>query len=178
MAPPKAARRSRKRRAAGKTPRAVASPRRDRAAQTAQRGARAERAQRQARSDSTYGERPPSPFGKVPVSEVAILAGAVALLVGWLNRSGFTLVVGALVCAVGVVEVTAREHFSGYRSHSTLLAAVAAVIVETVLGIVVAPHDRLLLLIVVVPVFAATFKVLRDRFTVARQARVRAIPPA
>jgi hypothetical protein len=139
---------------------------------------RTARAQRQARTDTTYGERPASPFGAVPVSEVAILAGAVALLVGWLNRSGVTLVVGALVCALGVVEVTGREHFSGYRSHSTLLAGVVAVAVETVLGVIVAPHDRLLLLIVVVPVFATTFKVLRDRFVIARQARVRAIPPA
>jgi hypothetical protein len=178
MASPKAARRSRKKRSAGTTPRAVASPRRDRAAQDARRSARAARAQRQSRSDSTYGERPESLFGAVPVSEIAIFAGAIALVVGWLNRSGVTLVVGVLVCALGVVEVTAREHFSGYRSHSTLLAGIVAIAVETVLGIVVAPHNRLLLLIIVVPVFAVAFKVFRDRFTIARQARVRAIPPA
>lgn len=178
MATQKAARRSRKRRSPGKAPRAVASPRRERTAQSAQRTDRTARAQRQARSDPTYGERPASPFGAVPVSEIAILAGAVALLVGWLNRNGVTLVVGVVVCALGVVEVTAREHFSGYRSHSTLLAGLVAVAVMTVLGIIVAPHNRLLLLIIAVPAFGATFKVLRDRFTIARQARVRAIPPA
>jgi hypothetical protein len=178
MATQKAARRSRKRRSAGKPPRAVASPRRERAAQTAQRTERTARAQRQARSDPTYGERPASPFGAVPVSEIAILVGALALLVGWLNRSGVTLVVGVVVCALGVVEVTAREHFSGYRSHSTLLAGLVAVAAMTVVGIIVTPHNRLLLLIIAVPAFGATFKVLRDRFTIARQARVRAIPPA
>jgi hypothetical protein len=178
MATPKAARRSRKRHSAGKAPRAVASQRRERTEQTALREQRGVRARRQARSDPTYGQRPPSPFGGLPVSEVAIFAGAVALLVGWLNRSGFTLVVGVVVCALGVIEVTAREHFSGYRSHSTLLAAILAVAVETGLGLLLHPSNRLLLLIVVVPVFALAFKGLRDRFTVARQARVRAIPPA
>ena len=36
------------------------------------------------------------------------------------------LAVGALVCGLGVTEVTAREHFSGFRSHSALLAAFPA----------------------------------------------------
>lgn len=179
MATPKStARRSRKRRTAGKAPRAVRSERRERAVQTERRSERAVHAQRQARSDPTYGERPESPFGGLPVSEVAIAAGAVALLFGWLNQSGVTLVVGVVVCALGVLEVTAREHFSGYRSHSTLLAAIVAVAVETGLGVLFAPRNRLLLLIVIVPVFAAMFKLLRDRFTIARQTRVRAIPPA
>ena len=82
MATQKAARRSRKRRAAGKAPRAVrlAAARADRSARSSTE--RAARAQRQARSDPTYGERPPSPFGGLPVSEIAIFAGAVALLVG------------------------------------------------------------------------------------------------
>jgi hypothetical protein len=156
----------------------VASTRRDHAAQTARQSERVARAQRQSRSDSTYGERPDGLFGAIPVSEIAIFAGALALLVGWVNRSGVTLVVGVVVCGLGVAEVTAREHFSGYRSHSTLLAGIVAIVVETVLGIVVAPHNRLLLLIIVVPVFAGAFKVFRDRFILARQARVRAIPPA
>ena len=173
MATPKAARRSRKRRSAGKAPRAVRSERRARVAQSSGRAARE---QRQGRSDPTYGQRPASPFGGLPVAEVAIFAGAIALLVGWLEQSSVALVVGVVVCALGVIEVTAREHFSGYRSHSTLLAGMVAVAVETGLGVVVAPSNRLLLLIVVIPVFAAAFKVLRDRFTIARQARVRAIP--
>jgi hypothetical protein len=172
MATPKAARRSRKRRSAGKAPRAVASERRARVAQSSGRGGRE---QRQGRSDPTYGARPASPFGGVPVAEVAIFAGAVALLVGWLEQSSIALVIGVLVCVLGVIEVTAREHFSGYRSHSTLLAGIAAVAVETGLGLIVAPSNRLLLLIVVIPVFATSFKLLRDRFTIARQARVRAI---
>ena len=90
-------------------------------------------AQREARSQrqlGTEGERPPSPFGGFPVSEIAILAGLVAVVV-WLIRGGTaTLVVGLVVCTLGVLEVTAREHFSGYRSHTTLLAAMPAVAIS------------------------------------------------
>jgi hypothetical protein len=120
-----------------------------------------------------YGERPPSRFGGVPASEIAIFAGAVGFVVGVLSGGGPALVVGAIVCGLGVLEVTAREHFSGYRSHSLLLAAYPTVAVET--GVVLLfgiPSQRLLLLVLIAPVFAGVFWFLRKRFLVARQARV------
>jgi uncharacterized protein (DUF58 family) len=86
--------------------------------------------------------------------------------------------VGLIVLALGVLEITAREHFAGYRSHTTLLAAIPTVAVETVLALTVgAPGNRALLLIAIVPVFALLFYLLRRRFLSARQARV-ARPPA
>jgi hypothetical protein len=42
--------------------------------------------------------------------------------------------------------------------------------------LLVAPHERLALVVVMVPVFGVVFTLLRRRFTVARQARVRALP--
>jgi hypothetical protein len=126
----------------------------------------------------TYGERPPSPFGGLPVSEIAIFAGAVGLIIGLIQGAGAALIVGVIVCTLGVVEVTAREHFSGYRSHATLLAALPAVGVEVALVTLVGqPSSRGLLLLVVVPVYAVLFWLLRKRFQTARQARV-ARPPA
>ena len=120
-----------------------------------------------------YGERPPSPFGGLPVSEVAILAGAIALIVGFAQRGGPALVVGVVVCTLGVLEFTSREHFSGYRSHATLLAAVVVVALELlVVALVGAPRQRFLLLLVIVPVWGVLFWLLRRRFAVARQARV------
>ncbi len=91
-----------------------------------------------------------------------------------------TLVVGIAVVTLGVLEVTAREHFSGYRSHATLLAAIPAVALG--IGVVsLAGTDRQdrapVLLAVAVPVFAFLFWLLRKRFQIARQARV-ARPPA
>ncbi len=139
----------------------------------------ASRQERRARSPmGAYGERPPSPFGGLPVSEIAIFAGAVGLIVGLIQGGGPALIVGVGVCTLGVVEVTAREHFSGYRSHATLLAALPAVGVEVALVTLVGtPSSRLLLLLVVVPVYAVLFWFLRKRFQAARQARV-ARPPA
>jgi hypothetical protein len=125
----------------------------------------------------TYGDPPPNPFGGVPVSEIAILAGGVAVLVGLVTAATQVLIVGIVVCTLGVLEFTAREHFSGYRSHTTLLAAVPAVAV----GIALIALDsssltRAVLLPVVLAVFALLFWLLRNRFRVARQARI-ARPP-
>jgi hypothetical protein len=108
---------------------------------------------------------------------VAIFAGAVGLIVGLIQRGGPALVVGVIVCTLGVLEVTSREHFSGYRSHTTLLAAIPAVGLEVaVVALIGAPRQRLLLLLVIVPVYAVVFWSLRKRFRTARQARV-ARPP-
>ena len=72
-----------------------------------------------------------------------------------------------------MLEVTAREHFTGYRSHSTLLAAIPAVALEAgVVAVFGSPSQRALLIVFVAPVFAVLFWLLRRRFAVARQARV------
>ncbi|WP_249009157.1 hypothetical protein [Conexibacter sp. DBS9H8] len=145
-----------------------------RRAQREARVAAASRASAQAsRSLGTYGERPASIFAPLPVSEIAILAGIVAVVIGFLNRGGPALEVGVIVAGLGVVEFTARDHFSGYRSHTTLLAAVPAVIVE-VLFVVLAgvPQQRFLLFAPVIPVFALSFWGLRRAFAIARHARV------
>ena len=126
----------------------------------------------------TVGERPPGLFGGVPVSELAILAGGIAFVVGMVRGGGPALYVGLIVLALGVVEFTAREHFSGYRSHTTLLAAIPSLAVATALEVTVgAASNRVLLVAVAVPLFALLFYLLRRRFMVARQARL-ARPPA
>jgi len=120
-----------------------------------------------------YGERPASPFGGLPVSELAILAGAVALVVGVIHQGGAALAGGLILCLLGVTEVTAREHFSGYRSHTVLLAAVPAVVAEFVIALTVGPpRIKALLLVPVAGVFAVCWWFLRRRFLVARQARL------
>ena len=126
-----------------------------------------------------YGERPPGPFGGMPVSEIAIFVGAIGLIVGLIQGGEAALITGIAVCTLGVVEITAREHFSGYRSHTILLSALPAVAAEVAfVAIVGEPNPRLLLLLVIVPVFSVTFWFLRKRFLVARQARVARPPTA
>ena len=130
----------------------------------------------EARSDrtlGTVGERPAGIFGGVPVSEVAIFAGLILLVVGMIKHGGAALEVGIIVMALGVTEVTAREHFSGFRSHATLLALMPAVIVEAVYALVVGvPEQRILLVVPAIPIFALCYWLLRRHFRVARHARV------
>ncbi|MGI8506332.1 MAG: hypothetical protein ACR2MK_05920 [Solirubrobacteraceae bacterium] len=176
MASQKSRRSSRKRRNAAAAPRAVPSTRRDERAE--RRTAAARELRRGQRQLGREGERPESPFGGLPVSEVAILIGFVALVIGFIQGGGPVVVVGVVICALGVVEVTAREHFSGYRSHATLLAAIPAVAIEaTGVALFGAPRQRALVLVVAAPVFGLLFWLLRRRFLAARQARV-ARPPA
>jgi hypothetical protein len=121
----------------------------------------------------TYGERPPSPFGGLPVSEIAIAGGVVALVFGVIRQGGPALIGGVVLCLLGVIEVTAREHFSGYRSHTVLLAGIPAVVAEFVIVLTVGPPAvRVLLLVPVAAVFGACAWFLRRRFLVARQARL------
>jgi hypothetical protein len=175
VASQKSKRRSRKPQAGRRAaPRAVAS------------GRRLERAERQAgrrratAQDTTgaVGERPASPFGGLPISELAIFAGIVGLVVGLITGGEPAMVVGAIVCGLGVTEVTAREHFSGFRSHCTLLAAVPAVVAEVAFALFVGvPSQRVLLLGPLIVVWVPCFWLLRRTFRTARHARL-ARPPA
>jgi len=104
--------------------------------------------------------------------------GGLATLVGLASGAAPVLVTGIIICTLGVVEVTAREHFSGYRSHATLLAGVPAVAAGVaMIALFGGSLKRGQLLIVVVPVFAVLFWLLRKRFRTARQARI-VKPPA
>jgi hypothetical protein len=125
------------------------------------------------RTLGTVGERPAGIFGGVPVSEFAILGGLVLLVIGMLNHGGAALEVGIILMALGVTEVTAREHFSGFRSHATLLAFMPAVIVEAVYALVFgAPQQRILIVLPALPVFGICYWFLRRHFRVARHTRV------
>jgi hypothetical protein len=167
---------SKRKRRSGAAPRAVPSQRRE---QRAERTAVADRDRRAGqRMLGTVGERPASPFGGLPVSEIAILAGGVAFVVGGIpvlsgHAPGPALIVGILVVALGVIEVTGREHFSGYRSHTTLLAAIPTVGLEVLLVATAGSRTtRGALLVVIVPVFGGLFYVLRRAFIAARQRRI------
>jgi hypothetical protein len=174
MAGQRSKRRSRKRRRTAAAPRAVPAPRREHRNEREVR-AREDR-QRTSRADPR-GERPPSPFGGIPVSETAIFAGLIAVLVGYLNRGSPALVGGIVLCGLGVLEVTAREHFAGFRSHTILLAAIPTVGVEYLLvQVMPSAWPRETALIGDAIVFGLLFWLLRGRWARARQARM-ARPP-
>jgi uncharacterized integral membrane protein len=78
-------------------------------------------------------DRPPAPWGAVPLAELVILAGIVSLIIGIVGQHPTAIGIGVALAGLGGIEVAIREHFAGYRSHSTLLAG--AVFVFTVGGL-------------------------------------------
>jgi hypothetical protein len=74
-------------------------------------------------------ERPPAPWGSFPLAELTVLAGIVLLVVGIVGRDPKLLGLGVVLAGLGGLEVAVREHFAGYRSHTTLLAGTVFVLV-------------------------------------------------
>jgi uncharacterized integral membrane protein len=74
-------------------------------------------------------ERPPAPWGSFPLAELSVLAGIIALVAGVVSKSPTTIGIGVVLAALGGLEVSAREHFAGYRSHTTLLSGTVFVLV-------------------------------------------------
>jgi hypothetical protein len=78
-------------------------------------------------------ERPSAPWGSFPLAELTILVGIVVLVIGFASQSPTAIGIGAVLGALGGLEVSVREHLAGYRSHTTLLAGTAFVLVTGVL---------------------------------------------
>ncbi len=78
-------------------------------------------------------ERPPAPWGSFPLAELTILAGIIVLAIGIFGQSPAAIGVGVVLAGLGGLEVSVREHFAGYRSHTTLLAGLVFVLVTGLL---------------------------------------------
>jgi hypothetical protein len=111
-------------------------------------------------------ERPPAPWGSFPLSELVILLGIVLILWGAARGSGGEeMIAGGLVIAsLGGGELALREHMAGFRSHSSLLAGVAAFVAVTVVALGLGPVRVWVLVALGVAVFAATFYAMRELF--------------
>jgi hypothetical protein len=108
-------------------------------------------------------ERPPAPWGSFPLAELSVLAGIVSLVIGVVGTSPTAIGVGVVLAGLGGLEVSAREHFAGYRSHTTLLAGTVFVVVTGALfylaGLILA-----IALAIGITAFAASFYALRRAF--------------
>lgn len=65
----------------------------------------------------------------MPLAELVIFAGIVALVIGVIGGNPTLIGVGVALAGLGGFEVAIREHFAGWRSHTTLLAGAAFVLV-------------------------------------------------
>jgi hypothetical protein len=110
--------------------------RRQRAASTAETsdrrevvgGAAATRAR--ARTGRGADERPPAPWGSFPLVELVVLVALAMLIAGAFvggSRGATLLGTGLVLGSLAGLELSIREHFGGYRSHTTLLSGAVAV---------------------------------------------------
>jgi len=78
-------------------------------------------------------EQPPAPWGSFPLVELCVLAAIVMLILGFFvvggSRGAILIAAGLALGSIGGLELSIREHFAGYRSHTAVLAGVPALIV-------------------------------------------------
>ena len=75
-------------------------------------------------------DRPSAPWGTFPLTEIAIFIGLVLLIVGFFipPPQGFVMIaVGLGLGSLAGLELSIREHFAAYRSHTLLLSAAVGV---------------------------------------------------
>ena len=94
-----------------------------------------------ARRVDSPDERPPAPWGNAPLAELVILAGIVSLAIGVFGGNPTAIGIGVALAGLGGLEVAIREHFAGFRSHTTMLAGAAFVLVT---GLVFYVADQIL----------------------------------
>jgi hypothetical protein len=133
------------------------------------------------REPQSFGERPQAPWHPLPLSELLILVGAIGTVVGLqkgVSDGGPPLFAGLAAVLIGTVEVTLREHLSGYRKHTLILALIPVIVFHSAVVLIVGaftPAPRVLnigLLVIDAGLFAILFKLLGARFQDARRERV------
>src|SRR3954453_23147481 len=87
-----------------------------------------EQGARRARPGRTsIDDRPPAPWGSFPLVELVVLLALILIVAGFIVRGerGGTMIVGGFALgSLAGTELAVREHFAGFRSHTTLLAGV------------------------------------------------------
>jgi hypothetical protein len=156
-------RRSRKRLAAP-GPRAGVSSRADERALHDRRPAAGGRSARRRSGLTSPEDRPPPPWGSFPLVELVVLVALIMLVAGFVTRRGPLLIGGLAVGSLAGLELAIREHFTGFRSHSSLLALLPTGIALAATFFATHGGARALSLPIAAAVFLATFRVLRQLF--------------
>jgi hypothetical protein len=84
--------------------------------------------------------RPEAPWGSFPLTELVVLLavalGIAGLVVGLEEARGRIMLLAAVALgSLGGLELAIRDHFAGYRSHTTLLAGAAAALAVVALSV-------------------------------------------
>jgi hypothetical protein len=129
--------------------------------------ARRRRAQEAAAAARDEDDRPPAPWGKFPLTELVVLLALIMFVLAFIVRGdrGKTLLgAGLALGSLGGLEVTIREHFAGYRSHTTMLAGAAAIVTIVVVLLIVHPIKLWIVALIALAVFGGTFWAAREAF--------------
>lgn len=163
--------RSRKRTAQAEGPssgstRAERDAARARRAQAERRGERPERPRARPGRVSA-DDRPPPLWAPFPLTELVTLAGIVLMAWGLLSggeAGNRRLVAGLAIASLAGLELAIREHVTGFRSHSALLAGATAIVVMVGAGLGLRLNPLGAVLIAGAVAFAAAFWGLRKLF--------------
>jgi hypothetical protein len=105
---------------------------------------------------ATYKSRredaPQPVWAPFPLTELTILLAIVLLGLGFFTHDatrGILLGGGFVLVTLSAGELAVREHYSGYRSHSSLLAGICAVIAAIPIWLLPIPQEIVLLVGVV-----------------------------
>jgi hypothetical protein len=111
-------------------------------------------------------DAPRAPWSPFPLTELIVLLSMALIVAGVLTdggRRGALLGCGFVLVSLAGLELAIREHFAGYRSHSTLLAAACAIVVDAPLFLWTS-IPQVVLLVLGIAVFALVFTRLRSAF--------------
>jgi hypothetical protein len=116
----------------------------------------------------TLDERPPPLWAPFPLTELLVLAGIVLMVWGFLEGGGAganaKLAAGLSVASLAGMELAIREHLTGFRSHTTLLAGATAIVTILALGLGLGLDVLGPLMIAAALAFAGSFYALRQLF--------------
>ena len=127
-------------------------------------------ARRRASGKTSFEDRPPAPWGNFPLVEIVVLIALVLLVASFFvdsSRRGPMLLGGLALGSLAGLELSIREHFGGFRSHSALLAgAVAAAAITLTYFVTKGGGSAIAVVPVVVGgiVFMAAFWLFRQAF--------------
>jgi energy-converting hydrogenase Eha subunit G len=111
-------------------------------------------------------EAPRAPWSPFPLSELCILLALILIVAGFFtggDRRGAVLGAGFGLMTLAAGELAVREHFAGYRSHSGLLAGIAALLCAAPIFLLTEIPQEAILAVAVL-IFIGAFLRLRGAF--------------
>jgi len=113
-------------------------------------------------------DRPPALWAPFPLTEVLIFAGIALMVWGFVAGAGgegnSRIAAGLAIASIAGLELAVREHVTGFRSHTTLLAGAAGIAAIVGLGLGAGVEILGVLLVAGLGCFAVAFFGLRELF--------------